>query len=325
MIVVDGSSEAPPPPAAAEVPEAHRPGNADHGELHYADWISEPRPSALAQAIPPLFQSKYQDVARYIADHERDEFERVKAIHDYVALRVDYEVPIDHTHLPPSEPETVFQRRRAVCAGYARLFEAMMKEIGVQAVYISGDARFATDDAAGASHAWNAVEIEGRWYLVDVTWDAGVINGGRFERRYSTDFLIAPPRFFVISHFPTRPEWQLISPSLSRGEFYRQPLLFPSFIAFALKLIAPDRSQITVEGPAEVILGNPGGHSVLVEYLPKSAPLDQRKPCAVTPGAKTTAVCTLPGEGAYALFIFAALRGQVRHELVAKLEVNRGG
>ncbi len=282
-----------------------------------------PKPSALAQSVPVAYQTGYASVARYIASREQDAFERIKAIHDFIALRVDYEVPVDHAHLPPSEPEVVFTRRRAVCAGYARLFEAMVKEIGGQAIYISGDARFATDDAAGASHAWNAVEIEGRWYLVDVTWDAGVLSGGRFERRYRTDFLLAPPKFFVISHFPTRPEWQLLTPALARGEFYRQPLLFPSFIAFSLKLIEPERSQITVEGAARVVLSNPGGHSLLVQYLPRSAPQTERKPCSVDPGAKTIATCALPEDGEYALYVFAALRGEVRHELVAKLEINR--
>ena len=41
------------------------------------------------------------------------------------------------------------------------------------------------------------------------------------------------------------------------------------------------------------------------------------------PGAKTIATCALPEDGEYALYVFAALRGEVRHELVAKLEINR--
>jgi transglutaminase/protease-like cytokinesis protein 3 len=269
--------------------------------------------------MPSRIETSYAGVARYLASRERDPYERVKAIHDYIATRIGYEYPFDRSRLPPSDPETVFARRTAVCAGYARLFGAMLEAIGVRSVYISGDARFATESVAGASHAWNAVEIEGRWYLVDVTWDAGVISRGKFEKKYRTDFLLTPPRFFVISHLPRSEKWQLLDAPITRGEFYRQPLLFPAFIAFDLELLEPTRSQVSVSGAVRVVLDNPGGHSLVVESFRGGEP---RRSCAVEEGRRTVATCDLSADGDYVVYVFAALRGEVIHELVAKLEVN---
>jgi transglutaminase/protease-like cytokinesis protein 3 len=33
------------------------------------------------------------------------------------------------------------------------------------------------------NHAWNAVRIDGNWYLLDATWDAGVVGekSNKFE------------------------------------------------------------------------------------------------------------------------------------------------
>jgi hypothetical protein len=57
-----------------------------------------------------------------------------------------------------------------VCQCYAELFYVCMGELGVPCRFISGTAK-------GESHAWNAIELEGEWYYVDVTWDDPLIGG----------------------------------------------------------------------------------------------------------------------------------------------------
>jgi transglutaminase/protease-like cytokinesis protein 3 len=317
-LVIDDSRHAPEPPPPPPPPPAEK----KSGEHHYVEWLIDPKVHPLVNEIPRSAQGTYQDVASWVAAHERDPFERVKILHDFIATRIAYEYPYDRDNLPPSEPDVVFARRRAVCAGYARLFKAMYEVMNGRAVYISGEARFATEGMAGSSHAWNAAEIEGRWYLLDITWDAGGISNGRFQPKYRTDFLLTPPDFFIFSHYPFRDSWQLRAKPLTQDEFHRQPLLFPSFIAFDLKLIEPSRSQFTVRGALEVVLGNPGDHSVLVEFRARSQAIDRRRPCPVRDvAARTIATCVLPEAGDYVVYIFAALRGESIHDVVAKLEV----
>ena len=117
---------------------------------------------------------------------------------------------------------------------------------------------------------------------------------------------------------------QLLAKPLSRDEFHRQPLLFPSFIAFDLELIEPKQSQLEVEGPVDVVVGNPGAHSLLAEILPRSGSLDQRKRCSIQDrGQRTIATCSPAESGDYVVYLFAALRGESKHDVVAKLEVTK--
>mgnify|MGYP006299736615 CR=1 len=53
------------------------------------------------------------------------------------------------------------------------------------------------------NHAWNAVRIEGAWYLVDVTWDSGSLSSsGNFIPEYDTSYLFISPRPLIYTHFP---------------------------------------------------------------------------------------------------------------------------
>ena len=62
-----------------------------------------------------------------------------------------------------------------MCEGYARGFKYILDELGIPCVLISGTATNSNGETE--SHAWNYVELEGKWYAVDVTWDDPVIVG----------------------------------------------------------------------------------------------------------------------------------------------------
>ena len=46
----------------------------------------------LVRAIPAEAETSYDSVAKYIAEREDDPLQRVKALHDYVADRVAYDI-----------------------------------------------------------------------------------------------------------------------------------------------------------------------------------------------------------------------------------------
>lgn len=52
----------------------------------------------------------------------------------------------------------------SVCAGYARAFQIACLESGIPCYYVTGTSR-------GENHAWNIVQIDGKYYNVDPTWD----------------------------------------------------------------------------------------------------------------------------------------------------------
>ncbi len=51
----------------------------------------------------------------------------------------------------------------SVCEGYSKAFMFLCHLVGINAMTVSG--------YSGEDHMWNEVNIDGEWYMVDVTWD----------------------------------------------------------------------------------------------------------------------------------------------------------
>ncbi len=61
----------------------------------------------------------------------------------------------------------------AVCNGYALAFEYLCQKAGIPCCVVSGDATHIppSEDQDDGGHAWNCVQVNGKWYEVDATWD----------------------------------------------------------------------------------------------------------------------------------------------------------
>jgi hypothetical protein len=64
----------------------------------------------------------------------------------------------------------IINTRNGVCADYAELFTTLARSIGIACKTVGG---YALDPIGGflCGHAWNEVEINGKWYGVDPTWN----------------------------------------------------------------------------------------------------------------------------------------------------------
>ncbi|HEU4409758.1 MAG TPA: transglutaminase domain-containing protein [Polyangiaceae bacterium] len=320
-----GSSSA-APIASAGSGSAAPIASAGSGGEPAAVAVAWPLPSTLhplVTSLPPEHETSPASVARYLAERERDPVMLVKALHDYVADRIAYDAPAFLARtIPRQGVAKVFAERKGVCEGYARLFAELGRVAGLEVAYVVGDARGVGGDLSGLGHAWNAVRLGGTWRLVDVTWDAGALQGGAFEKRYQSDYLMPPPEVFGRTHLPDEPSWQLRPDPLSRGEFLRQPLLRPAFFALGLSLTEPDRSQVTVERSFGARLKNPEGVSLLASAYDKGS--EAEAPCEVGRGPEPSVRCDLPAAGTYHVRLFGARERFGRHAFVAQIEVNRG-
>jgi transglutaminase-like putative cysteine protease len=281
-------------------------------------WPVEATLQASVQQIPPEAERSIETVGSYIASREPDPVLRVKALHDYVADRVRYDVESYRAGVyPPQDAETVFRTRKSVCAGYAELLAALGKAAQTEIAIVVGDARTRTSGLTGEGHAWNAARIAGRWYLIDATWDSGFVNGATFTKAFKTDYFLTPPDVFGTDHFPEEPSWQLREAPLSRGDFLRQPALRPAFFAQGLKLVQPTRSQVTVSGSIDVELANPRGVWLSGVFGP-----GQRDRCRFDQGAASRLHCEFPIAGEYALKLFTNESEFGTYEYAGVLEIN---
>ena len=155
----------PPPPPEPETPMPKAPPR---------EWPMDAAIDPAVRDMPAADQASITSVGAYLTAHVPDPKLRVKAIHDYVALRLHYDydalallVAKDYEHAPSQEAEPVFAARTGVCAGYAKLMAALGTAAGLEIKYVTGyirDTRRRTPEAGtdaalkaaleGYSHAW---------------------------------------------------------------------------------------------------------------------------------------------------------------------------
>ena len=110
-----------------------------------------------------------------------DAYTKLKAIYDYICANVtyDYENLNDTNYKLKHSAYAALIDGTAVCQGYALLMYRMALDLGIDCRLIAGD--------GGGPHGWNIAEIDGLYYNLDSTWDAG--------RSVYNYFLVCPDNF----------------------------------------------------------------------------------------------------------------------------------
>ncbi len=184
-----------------------------------------------ALAAPPQIERSLESLAGYLSENAHGDEEKARAIYRWVTDRVEYDAQAYLSgRIRDEGPFSVLQRKRSVCSGYAKLFEALGRASGLEVATIRGHAKGYGYSSGSplAEHEWNAVRIDGSWRLVDATWGAGYMKEGRFFREFSERFFLASPDELAFTHFPENPSWQSGS-HLTRREFESLPLPGPAF------------------------------------------------------------------------------------------------
>ncbi len=103
----------------------------------------------------------------------KNDYQKIKAIYDYMCKNIayDWEHINDPSYTLQYTPYAALINKKTVCQGYATLFYRLALECGIDARVIAGH-------SLGELHAWNIVKLNGQYYYLDSTWDAG---GGNYE------------------------------------------------------------------------------------------------------------------------------------------------
>ncbi|KAI0854354.1 hypothetical protein F5Y00DRAFT_5560 [Daldinia vernicosa] len=112
-----------------------------------------------------------------------------------------------------SADETIFYGK-AVCQGYAEVYQAIAQRAGLQCIVIGGHGkgygykplakgeRPPPKDATG--HAWNAVCIDnGEWKLLDACWGAGSVGNEQYNKHFTPYMFTLSNDLFGLSHYPS--------------------------------------------------------------------------------------------------------------------------
>jgi len=154
--------------------------------------------AALAYYLAPSYWIQSEDsaiveTARSVTAGLTTDYEKAVALHDWVCNNVWYDYDTITTGVRvPGDALFTLNNRRGVCEGYANLYAALLRAVGIPAKYVIGYgmdyaevAGWTASRLSGAedNHAWNEVYIDGRWLVVDTTWNSGnEYRGGKFVR-----------------------------------------------------------------------------------------------------------------------------------------------
>ena len=165
---------------------------------------------------------------------------KVKVLHDWICDNIAYDTELYfYGGEDDQDPETVLKKKKDVCSGYTNLMTVMCRLAGIEAIGIAGYSKgFGYRGKVGEKpdHAWNAVKINNRWQLIDVTWDAGYVDYKTFIKRYSTEWLNRTPEQFIFSHLPEEDEYQYLKEIKTKEQFEKEPYLAGVFFDYGLSL-----------------------------------------------------------------------------------------
>lgn len=131
------------------------------------------------------------DLANSITAGITNDYDKAVAIHDWVCNNIYYDWDSysskNYTGMDTSALGTLHSKR-SVCDGYSNLTAALLRAAGVPAKKISGFALGVSSDYwpenydpnKDTNHAWNEFWANGRWVILDTTWDSDNVwrNGG---------------------------------------------------------------------------------------------------------------------------------------------------
>ena len=234
--------------------------------LHVADpkafnklFIKERQEAVDNHSYRSAIQSWQPNSLQQLADLIRT-FSKGKSVIDcywiifyWIAINIEYDV-VSYFAKDYKDQTAggVFRRKKGVCAGYANLYKYLCDQLEMACEIISGYAKgYGFDDREGApsetDHAWNAVQIDQHWYLLDSTWGAGHLNDTKqFQRQLTTYYFLARPNEMIYHHLPEQSKWQLLQIPITMTQYMELPQVHPPYFELNLEIVNP-RNQAHVD------------------------------------------------------------------------------
>ena len=118
---------------------------------------------------------------------DKSDYEKLVAIHDWICDNVEYDSDGGNDLRRTAYDALV--NGKAVCQGYSNALYRLLLEAGVDNRIIFGNG--VESSGVTMPHTWNIIDLYGKYYYVDVTWD---------DTTGSLDYFVQPAGEFTDSH-----------------------------------------------------------------------------------------------------------------------------
>ena len=166
--------------------------------------------SSLPRGVDPIAH-----LARVLCDPFPSPTDKARAVFTWLHHNIVYDVHGFFNNCIPrgqTPAETIFSGK-AVCEGFARVFETIAVRAGLACVVVTGHGKgfgFSPTKAGQppprrdpTGHAWNAVRIDGGvWKLIDPCWGAGALCNNEYSQRLAPEHFTMSNERFGARHYP---------------------------------------------------------------------------------------------------------------------------
>ena len=211
----------------------------------------DPFTKTIINNIDAVKKIDLKDLAINITKNKTNERDKIKAIINFINNSIEYDYQGyksgKYANLQgDSKSILAGQKRIAVCAGYAHVFEELCKDAGLSCREVSGWAKNSINDISrfGKSHAWNIVKIDGKEELYDITW--ADICGDKW--------LNVNPEVFIYTHFPNKLADQLLEDPISKEDFNNAPYIKPEIRIQSFKSFSPRSGVVFADSQFQFIV-----------------------------------------------------------------------
>lgn len=128
---------------------------------------------SMTQEQQEYVDNKVSRIIDKLGIRNSSDLKKVKAIHDWECNNLKY----DYNNMEVNNAYSGLSSGKTMCVGFAEIFYKMALEAGLDAHIVSNE-----------DHAWNVVQVDGKWYDIDTTYDAG-------ENSYN---------YFLVKEIPNR-------------------------------------------------------------------------------------------------------------------------
>lgn len=152
-------------------------------------------------------------IANQLTADKYTDYDKVLALHDWICTYMYYDVDsLSRDEAPAYYATDIVKSRKAVCLGFATLMASLCRSIDIPCNVVSGYALGVADGESDwteetvatdeQNHAWNEVYVDGRWIIVDTTWDCGnkIENGEMKKGEISHLYFDANLQYFSNNH-----------------------------------------------------------------------------------------------------------------------------
>ncbi|KAH3714957.1 kyphoscoliosis peptidase-like isoform X1 [Dreissena polymorpha] len=188
-----------------------------------------------ARKAPEELKTSAEALVQYMLSKTKDHRQLVRGFFVWIAENIEYDIEglLGQRPRTPTDVSSVMKNGLSVCEGYASVMETLCSSAGREVKKLSGFSkglRYSTDKkittSSATDHAWNAVRLDGKWFLLDSTWGAGYSDGRKFIKAFNEFFFLTDPDKFVNDHFPymnhnmsESMKWQLLKNPISLEDF----------------------------------------------------------------------------------------------------------